>query len=268
MTTRTAARVLTALLGAAMISATTVTAPGNSLVGPPAAAAAPQSCPTPKRYVVTNVPATVSRNVALTFDDGPSPNWTPQVLDVLAAKRVHATFFMLGQNARAYPRLVRRVVREGHTVGNHSQTHPQMTELSTSRQATQMDSATRAISAAVGGGYRPCFFRPPSGDYNNTTVRLARARGMSTVVWSHDTRDWATPLHLSASFQRTIVYRATKPLSRHPDILMHDGSRGNYRQNTVNSLRRIITFYKRRGYHFTNPVGGCPEFRRTSVAAR
>jgi peptidoglycan/xylan/chitin deacetylase (PgdA/CDA1 family) len=177
------------------------------------------------------------------------------VLDILKANRMHATLFMIGQNARSYPRLVRRVVAEGHTVGNHTFSHPHMNDLSATRQAAQLDAGTRAISAAVRGGYKPCFFRPPYGAYNSTTVRLARARGMSTVMWSHDTRDWTTPLRPSSSFQRSIVYRATHPVTLHPDVLMHDGSPGNYRQNTVNSVRRIITFYKSRGYRFTNPAG-------------
>jgi peptidoglycan/xylan/chitin deacetylase (PgdA/CDA1 family) len=80
----------------------------------------------PKSYVLTRVPATVTKNVSLTFDDGPSRRWTPQVLDILKANRMHATFFMIGQNARSYPRLVRRVVAEGHTVGNHTFSHPHM----------------------------------------------------------------------------------------------------------------------------------------------
>jgi peptidoglycan/xylan/chitin deacetylase (PgdA/CDA1 family) len=78
---------------------------------------------------------------------------------------------------------------------------------------------------------------------------------MSLVTWSKDTRDWETPPYLSTSFQNSIVSRATSPLRYHPNILMHDGSPGNYRQNTVNSVKRIITFYKSRGYKFTNPAG-------------
>ena len=255
MALRTVIRLAFALLGAALICAAVTVGPLRSPVGPQAALAAVNTCPAPKTYVVHKVPVTAPKNVALTFDDGPSPRWTPQVLDILRANRVHATFFMIGQNARSHPRLVRRVVAEGHDVGNHSNTHPHMSRLSVTRQAAQLDAATRAISSAVRGGYKPCFFRPPYGDYNSTTVRLARARGMSTVKWSRDTKDWTTPPHLSSSFQRTIVYNATHPRTAHPDVLMHDGSPGNYRQNTVNSLKRIISFYKSRGYRFTDPVG-------------
>ena len=263
MVTRTTAYVTIAVLATAMILAATATNPPSSpLWRLPAAtaaiaataAAASKSCPPPKGAVVTRVPATVSKNVALTFDDGPSPSWTPQLLDILETNRVHATFFMVGENARAYPRLVRRVAAEGHAIGNHTYSHADMTGLSARRQGAQLDSTTRSISAAVRGGYKPCFFRPPFGVYNSTTVRLARARGMSTVKWSRDTRDWTSPSHPSRSFQRTVVSNATQ-LTAHPDILMHDGSEGNYRQNTVDSVQRIITFYKSRGYRFTDPVG-------------
>lgn len=250
-----AARLTTALLGTALICAAAAVGPAASPVGPTRAFAAVNACPTPKTQVLTTVPATTAKNVALTFDDGPSPKWTPHVLDILKTNHVHATFFMVGVNARSYPALVRRVLAEGHTIGNHSYSHPTMTRLSTSSQAAQMDTATRYISAAISGGYKPCFFRPPGGAYNATTVSLARNRGMSTVIWSLDTRDWTTPLHLSSSFQSTIVYNATHPASSHPDVLMHDGSPGNYRQNTVNSVQRIITYYKSRGYQFTNPSG-------------
>lgn len=255
MARRTSARLVTALLGGAMVSGAVMSAPAGAPLAPPEAAAAVNTCPAPKSYVLTTVPATVSKNVALTFDDGPSPKWTPQVLDILKANGVRATFFMVGQHARAYPSLVRRAVAEGHTVGNHSYSHPNMSKLSSASQAAQLDSATRYISLAITGGYRPCFFRPPYGAYNSTTVSLARARGMSTATWSRDTRDWTTPLYLSGSFQGTIVEKATHPLSYHPDVLMHDGSPGNYRQNTVNSVQRVITFYKSRGYRFTNPAG-------------
>ena len=252
---RIAARIAAMCLGAALGWAAAVVAPANAPAGPEPAAAAINACRTPKSYVLTSVPATYAKNVALTFDDGPSPKWTPQVLDILKANGVHATFFMVGQQTRAYTSLVRRVVAEGHTVGNHSYSHPNMTTLSSTLQAASMDNTTKYISAAISGGYRPCFFRPPYGAYNSTTLRLATARGMTVTTWSRDTRDWQTPPYLSSSFQRTIVSRATSPLAYHPDILMHDGSPGNYRQNTVNSLQRIITYYKSRGYKFTDPRG-------------
>src|SRR4051794_7187068 len=117
---RIAARVAAICFGAALAWVAAVVGPANAPAGPAPAGAAVNTCRTRKAYVLTSVPATYAKNVALTFDDGPSPRWTPQVLNILKANHVHATFFMIGQNARAYPSLVRRVVAEGHTVGNHS----------------------------------------------------------------------------------------------------------------------------------------------------
>ena len=255
MAGRRGGRSAAVLVAAAVACAALVAAPPGAPLAPAPAAAAVNTCPAPRSTVLTTVPATVARNVALTFDDGPSPKWTTQVLDILAANGVRATFFMTGRYARAYPALVHRAVAEGHTVGNHSYSHPKMTSLTRTAQAAQLDAATKYISAAVPGGYRPCFFRPPYGAYSSTTTSLARSRGMSTTMWSRDTRDWTTPLHLSSSFQRSIVSRATSPVSAHPNVLLHDGSPGNYRQNTVDSVQRIITYYQDRGYRFTDPAG-------------
>lgn len=147
-------------------------------------------------------------------------------------------------------------VAEGHAIGNHSYDHPTMTRLDATQQAAQMDLTTRYISAAVVGGYRPCFFRPPYGTYGPTTLTLARKRGMRMTLWSHDTQDWRTPLSPSSSFQLSIVHRATNPVSLHPHVLMHDGSPGNYRQNIVDSVQRIIRYYQARDTASPTRPGG------------
>ena len=117
-------RVLTVLVTVVLICAAAVAAPPASGLGPHPAAAAVNTCPAPSSSLLTFVPHTVPRNVALTFDDGPSPRWTTQVLDILEAHRVRATFFVTGTCARAYPALVRRAVAEGHAIGNHSYATP------------------------------------------------------------------------------------------------------------------------------------------------
>jgi peptidoglycan/xylan/chitin deacetylase (PgdA/CDA1 family) len=222
------------------------------LHAPPAAAT--NSCPPPIRAVLDSTPATYANTVALTFDDGPSPQWTPQVLDILRARGVKATFFLLGSNVAAHPEIARRIVAEGHLIGNHTYTHPDLNQLSRTAQAAEMDRTAQTIRNA--NGVRPCFFRGPYGSHHGTSVKeLAWERGMNIAGWSRDTRDWETPLSLSPSFQDTIVQRATTPLAAHPTILMHDGGPGNYRQNTVAAVDRIITFYASRGYVFTDPAG-------------
>jgi peptidoglycan/xylan/chitin deacetylase (PgdA/CDA1 family) len=219
---------------------------------PPAEAT--NSCPTPIRAVLDSTPATFASTVALTFDDGPSPQWTPQVLDVLRARGVKATFFLLGSNVAAHPDIARRIVAEGHLIANHSYTHANFDQLSPAAQASEIDRTNQAIWNAT--GVHPCFFRGPGGSHHGASVKeLAWARGMNIAGWTRDTLDWRTPLTLSPSFTDSIMLRATSPLAPHPTILMHDGSPGNYRQNTVNAVDRIITFYATRGYVFTDPAG-------------
>src|SRR3712207_3788100 len=219
---------------------------------PPATAT--NSCPAPIRAVLDDTPATFASTVALTFDDGPSPRWTPQVLDILRAGGVKATFFVLGSNVAAHPQIARRIVAEGHLIANHSYSHPDLDLLSPAAQAAEVDRTNQAIRDAT--GVRACFFRGPGGTHHGTSVKdLVWSRGMDIAGWARDTLDWTTPLSLSPSFQDSIVLRATSPLRPHPIVLMHDGSPGNYRQNTVDALDRIITFYADRGYVFTDPAG-------------
>jgi uncharacterized protein with LGFP repeats/peptidoglycan/xylan/chitin deacetylase (PgdA/CDA1 family) len=219
---------------------------------PPAAAAG--SCPPPVRAVLDSTPATFASTVALTFDDGPSPQWTPQLLDILRARGVKATFFVLGSNVAAHPDIARRIVAEGHVIANHSYSHPNFDLLSPAAQAAEIDRTNQAILNATGA--QPCFFRGPGGSHHGASVKdLVWSRGMDIAGWARDTLDWTTPLSLSPAFSDTIVQRATSPLMPHPTILMHDGSPGNYRQNTVNAVDRIISFYAARGYVFTDPAG-------------
>jgi peptidoglycan-N-acetylglucosamine deacetylase len=220
------------------------------MFGVPTARAA--SCPAPIQAVLDHTPPTLERTVALTFDDGPLPQNTPQILDVLRARGVKATFFVTGSNVSAHPELVRQIVAEGHAIGNHTWSHPNLDQLSPAAQAVEMDRTTQAIVAAT--GVQPCFFRGPYGIHRSASVTsLAWQRGMTIAGWSHDTRDWETPWDNSPSFQDRIAERATVPDSAHSIVLMHDG--GGYRQNTVAALDRIISSYVARGFVFTDPAG-------------
>jgi peptidoglycan/xylan/chitin deacetylase (PgdA/CDA1 family) len=99
------------------------------------------------------------------------------------------------------------------------------------------------------------FFRPPYGASNSTTVTLARNHGMSVVTWSEDTPDLGNAPVSQHHVPKHDCFQSDEPAELHPDILMHDGSPANYRQNTLNSVQRIITFYKSRGYMCTNSAG-------------
>src|SRR3712207_2867320 len=134
---------------------------------PPAAAT--NTCPAPIRAVLDSTPATFASTVALTFDDGPSPRWTPQVLDILRARGVKATFFVIGANVAAHPQIARRIVAEGHLIANHSYSHPNFDTLSSAAQASEIDRTTQAIRNAT--GVRPCFFRGPGGSHHGASVK-------------------------------------------------------------------------------------------------
>lgn len=229
---------------------------------------ATKQCPYPSTTILKTTPARYSRTVALTFDDGPS-KYTPAILDVLKHEGVHATFFVTGAHVKANPTIAKRIVAEGHILGNHTYSHPQaiagsvpygrFSSLSKTVQASQMDTTTSVIKAAT--GTRPCFFRAPGGwASTTTTVPLSRARGMAVVNWSHDTEDWAQPGYLSSTWKSKITARATSPVYYHPIILMHDGkasvdNTSAYRGNTVAALTGLIRWYKARGYVFTDPAG-------------
>ncbi len=215
------------------------------------------------------------KTIALTFDDGPSPKYTAQILAVLKANHVKATFFLVGKHVDMYPEQARAIADAGMWIGNHTYHHPQrqstiragfmhwpnnwFDKLTTARKATEIDAATASIVKAT--GVRPCWFRGPGGSQFSSSTRSAvRSRHLANVYWSNDPRDWAQPSHLSASYQNRIVYACEHPLYRHPIILMHesDGLQTSgyaFRGNTPKALDRVIKFYKARGYRFVSPTG-------------
>jgi peptidoglycan/xylan/chitin deacetylase (PgdA/CDA1 family) len=176
--------------------------------------------------------------VRLTFDDGPVRTNTPRVLNVLSRYRVKATFFVVGQKARRYPRLVNREYREGHSVQNHTYTHPDLTTLGPVKTRQELRATNRAIKAA--GVPRPNRFRPPYG-VTNARVRSAGASlGLIQTLWSVDPRDWADP---PASVICRRVVSNVRPGSI---VLLHDGSGAN----TEEALPCIIKRLRAQGYGF------------------
>jgi peptidoglycan/xylan/chitin deacetylase (PgdA/CDA1 family) len=176
------------------------------------------------------------REIALTFDDGPWPD-TRQFLDVLERERVGATFFLIGRQVAGNEELLRRMLRDGDAIGNHTFSHPDLRRLSPSGVRHELSAASDAIHHAV--GYRPCLFRPPYGGYDRTIVGLAAARHMTTVTWDVDPRDWSRPG--SAAIEQR-VRAQVRPGSI---VLMHDG--GGPRTQTLAALPRIVHALRRRG---------------------
>ncbi len=177
------------------------------------------------------------REVALTFDDGPSP-YTHDVLRILHRMHVHATFFVVGREVAMYKRLVADEYRAGNNVGDHTMSHPPLDQLSAAAQTEQIDGDARLIKAA--GAPAPRLMRPPYGSFNTTTLQVLRARRLLMVLWSVDTKDYSRP------GADRIVYTAVSGAEPGGIILMHDG--GGERSETVAALPRIITRLRQRHY--------------------
>jgi len=130
--------------------------------------------------------------VAMTFDDGPHPSLTPQLLDILAARGIRATFYVIGWRVAQSPLLARRIAEEGHEIGNHTWSHPSLTGQSDAAALAQIDRTTQAVHEAV--GRPPVTMRPPYGNFSPRQRRmLMEARNMPTVLWSVDPEDWRRP---------------------------------------------------------------------------
>jgi peptidoglycan/xylan/chitin deacetylase (PgdA/CDA1 family) len=123
---------------------------------------------------------------AITFDDGPGPH-TPLLLDLLAERKLHATFFVLGEHAKRYPEMIRRMVADGHEVENHSWDHPDMRKLDEAARRKEIEDTVALLKSL---GADPKFFRPPYGAYDPALVDLARKDGLEVVLWSRDSEDW------------------------------------------------------------------------------
>jgi peptidoglycan-N-acetylglucosamine deacetylase len=178
------------------------------------------------------------RDVALTFDDGPGP-YTPGVLSVLEQLHVHATFFEIGEMLRYFSAAAVRELRDGDVIGDHTETHPEMTTLSAHDQHEQLFEQIARIELL--GGPRPVLFRPPYGSYDATTMRELQSLHLLMVLWSDDTEDYLQP-GVSAIVSRALA-------GAHPGaiILMHDA--GGTRSQTIAALPTIIHRLRARGFH-------------------
>ena len=179
------------------------------------------------------------KRVAVTFDDGPHPRYTPQILDILAEYNVKATFFMVGSNADYYPELVRRVLAEGHEIGNHTYNHYHTANVSTEVLAQDILACGVTLSKYT-GGTPPKLFRPPEGVFNEEIKAFCEREGYTLVMWSVDTRDWAhTPVSDIVAGVRAHVQDGSI-------ILMHDFI--GKKSPTPTALRKIIPMLQESGY--------------------
>jgi peptidoglycan/xylan/chitin deacetylase (PgdA/CDA1 family) len=187
-------------------------------------------------------PARVERTVALTFDDGPSPKYTPRILAALTRLRVRATFFVIGYLAQANPDLVRQELRLGMTVGNHSYNHPEAPPFAQLPPQLLTDEIALGEQVLSRLGAQPRLFRPPGGSSSPRLVGAAAALGQRVVLWSVDPADWRPGSHAKEIVKR--VLSAVRPGSI---VILHDG--GGDRSATLAALPAIVRGIRRRGLH-------------------
>ncbi len=213
-----------------------------------------QTLPSP--YVVDMYGGIPQKKVAITFDDGPDPEWTPKILDVLKAKGAKATFFLIGAEAEKYPGVAKRIYNEGHEIGNHTFTHPDISNISKRYFEVELNLTERLFEGKL--GVKPVLFRPPySIDQEPDTadqvrpLELAQDLGYITVGDKIDPNDWRdNPKRSAGEIYKDVMANLppcqTGNLSCGNIILLHDG--GGDRSETVVALGMILDGLKQRGY--------------------
>ena len=201
----------------------------------------PKPEPKPAPAVPAPAPTTGNKMIALTFDDGPGP-YTAHLLDVLDQYGAKATFFLIGSKVSSQANVVRSIHARGHQLGNHSWSHPELPKLPVDQIAGEIDRTNDAIKQAT--GVTPAILRPPYGAVNGVVLEQLRLRGMSSILWSVDTRDWAD------RNSDIVCSRAVAGARPGAIILMHD-----IHQTSVGAVPCILSALKQQGYSFVTVQG-------------
>lgn len=184
---------------------------------------------------------TSKKEIYLTFDNGYEAGYTPSILDTLKKEQVPATFFITGHYIRSKPDLVRRMVREGHIVGNHSWGHPDLTRISDAKYEQELQKLKAAYTQLTGKKMMT-YLRPPRGTFNERSMKLAKQEGYVSVFWSAAYKDWVRDEQHGADYAYAQVMRRIHPGAV---VLLHTVSRDN-----AEALPKIIHDLKQQGYHF------------------
>jgi cellulose synthase/poly-beta-1,6-N-acetylglucosamine synthase-like glycosyltransferase/spore germination protein YaaH/peptidoglycan/xylan/chitin deacetylase (PgdA/CDA1 family) len=219
----------------------------------------------PSTYVIRRFGATTKKKLVLTFDDGPDPLYTKQILDTLAYYHVPATFFVVGYQAENNIPLIKRIFKEGHEIGNHTFTHTDMSKVSKERAGLEMDGTRLLIECIT--GHSTILFRAPfnadsePGKFEELApIALSRQKNYITVGESIDPEDWQIPINEYRNdtiFDRVVKIYQNKINTGNPEdtsiagsiILLHDA--GGNRENTVAATGKIIRYFQQQGYKFT-----------------
>lgn len=198
------------------------------------AGAEPEEMIPVEHLVLPEEKKTEKKRIALTFDDGPHPIYTPQMLELLKEEQVPATFFLLGENVELYGDVVKEIAKEGHLIGNHTYHHVQITSLSLEEACKEIQETSDLIEELTGTGTE--YVRPPFGTWNE---ELEERLNLIPVMWSIDTKDWTT------QNVDWIVRETVKHAEDHDIILMHDSY-----QSTVDAVKRVIEQLEAEGFEF------------------
>jgi peptidoglycan/xylan/chitin deacetylase (PgdA/CDA1 family) len=177
------------------------------------------------------------KEIALTFDDGPHPSFTPRLLDLLQQLHVKATFFLVGKKVDQAPQIVARIAQEGHEVANHTYDHINLGKVSPEIVEAEIRRGNEAIYRAC--GKQPTLFRPPGGHHEEKVLQAAEKLNMITILWTEDPADFANP---GADI---IEERIFKKLGNGADILLHDGI-----EQTLQMLPDLVARLRQEGYRF------------------
>ncbi len=204
-----------------------------------------------------------SKQIALTYDDGPNDPHTLKLLEVLARHSVPATFFMIGRYARQRPDMVQVVARAGHVIGNHTLTHPLLIFESAARTRTELVECRAALTDAV--GEHSNLFRPPFGGRRPATLRIARELGLEPIMWNVTGYDWNAPP--AAQVEKKVMGQ----MHGGDVILLHDGGHramGADRGQTVIATDNLIRRYKDQGFQFVTVMEMMGAVRHRPSAVR
>ena len=201
------------------------------------------------RTFIGRAPGT--RELALTFDDGPNDPYTFHLLEVLAKHEVRATFFMIGRYVKQRPEIAAAVARQGHVIGNHTFTHPNLIFRTPGQVRSEIAACEQALEDAVERNHAP-LFRPPWGARTPVVLRTVRQLGMTPVLWSVTGYDW------NAGAAADIKHEVTRQVRGGDVVLLHDGGHkhmGVDRSYTVQAVDELIRRYKEEGYVFRTISG-------------
>lgn len=223
--------------------------PGSGIAVPADAASGELPGPKDNRKNVSVISSGTVHDkwIALTFDDGPYPPYTDRLLDVLKAKRVHATFFLVAEQAQQYPELVQRMTAEGHTVGLHAFRHRDFLKLTEEEKRKDLEQGKNLLRDIT--GKNPVYWRPPHGFRDFSVMETAAAQNLTVVNWSVIPRDW-TGIDSQEIFRRVMDKADDGAI-----VLLHDGDSPGYkasRQATVDAVAPLIDSLQEKGYHLVS----------------